>query len=54
MSTQDSIVAIEEFGRIMEKMAREAEAELKARGIERDDRVPVLDQLAEVEGVWSR
>jgi hypothetical protein len=43
---------MEEFGRHMESLARDAEAELRARGIKPDPHIPVLDQLAEAEGLW--
>ena len=37
------------FGRTLRRLARDAEAELRARGIEPDPRIPVLDQLVEAE-----
>jgi len=49
MNVDEAIAAVEEFGRVAEKMAREAEAELEARGIKRDPHIPALDQLALVE-----
>jgi hypothetical protein len=37
------------FGRALRVLARDAAAELRAKGIEPDPRIPVLDQLAESE-----
>lgn len=34
------------FSRTLRRMARDAESELRARGVEPDPRIPILDQLA--------
>lgn len=49
--------AMEEFGRVASRLAKDAEAELERRGIPRDnavDPMPALDQLAAIEREESR
>ena len=48
-----AIEAMKELGRIFQGMAADAEVELRRRGIEPDPNIPVLDQLAEAEGLWQ-
>ena len=43
--------AIDELRRVIEGWVIDAEAELHARGIERNPHIPALDQLAEVDEV---
>jgi hypothetical protein len=49
----DAIDAARDFEATMRRIARDAEAELAVRGIERDTSIPVLDQLAAIEEAES-